>query len=88
MNDFQDYKEIHYFMNPDDPLKGWISEKNYINFFKRDWDALIPVVQECFAKIEFEDDQATKLNSAILTLNIEIIYSQAVEMIKRYNKNN
>lgn len=44
MTDFEKYKLIHEFVYPDEPLKSWVDEANYIDTFKRDWNVLIPVV--------------------------------------------
>jgi len=46
MKDFENYKLLHNFMHPDSPLKGWINESNYTNYFKEDWNTLMEVVDK------------------------------------------
>lgn len=44
--EFEDYQVVHNFMHPDEPLKGWINEKNYSNQYTDSWDALMELVEK------------------------------------------
>lgn len=59
MDDFENYKLVHSFMHPDNPLKEWINKDNYYNGFSKDWLWLMPVVE----KIESTFDNRPKFNS-------------------------
>ena len=43
---FEEYKLIHNFLYPNDPLKPWINKTNIINLFKEDWNELMLVVDK------------------------------------------
>ena len=56
--------------------------------FHTSWDWLMPVVVKCFDVFGNTDNiDYCKLNDALLTCNIEELYSVVVEFIKEYNKN-
>jgi len=46
IKDFEDYKLVHNFMYPDEPLKDGINEGNFINNFRKDWNNLMEVVEK------------------------------------------
>jgi hypothetical protein len=43
---FNDYKLIHNFNYPNEPLKSWITQDNYTNLYTDDWNELMPVVEK------------------------------------------
>ena len=46
IDSFEKYKMVHHFMYPNDPLKKWINETNFINTYENDWNVLMPVVEK------------------------------------------
>jgi len=45
--DFEDWKIIHtFFYGEEEYIKNWITQKNYVNPFKKDWEALMEVVNK------------------------------------------
>jgi hypothetical protein len=46
MKNFENYKLIHDFMFPTDPLKSWINSGNVTNIYASNWDSLMPVVEK------------------------------------------
>jgi hypothetical protein len=43
---FEDYKAILFFMNPDENLKGWTNEANFINHYTDQWNDLMEIVDK------------------------------------------
>lgn len=44
MKDFERYKLVHKFVHPEETLKAWITEENFQNTYRCDWNALMDVV--------------------------------------------
>lgn len=44
--EFQEYKLLHNFMHPNEPLKGWITEDNFTNHYLDDWDNLTSIIEK------------------------------------------
>lgn len=43
---FNDYKLVHNFMYPNEPLKEWITEDSFNNIFIKDWNSLMELVHK------------------------------------------
>ena len=78
---FEDYKEVHKFMFPEEELKSWITEEMYINLFNSDWNMLMPLVGKCYY-IDFEADdvemsgRSTKSNVRSFTLSVSRLHKR------------
>lgn len=87
---FEDYKEVHKFMFPEEKLKSWITEEMYINLFNSDWNMLMPLVGKCYY-IDFEADDIEMSNlvgdisCSVLNIDIQETYDACVELIKYVN---
>lgn len=91
--EFEDYKTVHNFVYPNEPLKKWIDETNFINLFKEDWNELMPSVkkidsyaneQMCFS--DFDDYRNNwKMINNPSKYNISDVYEQVVQFVKWYN---
>lgn len=87
---FEDYKEVHKFMFPEEELKSWITEEMYINLFNSDWNMLMPLVGKCYY-IDFEADDVEVSNlvgdisCAVLNIDMQETYDACVELIKYVN---
>jgi len=45
-NNFLDYKLVHNFIYPKEPLKSWINSNNFHNHFKDNYDSLIDLINK------------------------------------------
>jgi len=43
---FEEYKLVHDFLYPNEPLKAWINENTYTNYFIDSWDPLMELVEK------------------------------------------
>lgn len=46
MTEFEEYKLLMLFHYNDKPLKSWLNESNYFNQFNKEWDHIMPVVEQ------------------------------------------
>lgn len=89
MTEFEKYKLVHKFITKED-LKSWVVESNYLNIFKEDWNALMPVVEkiEAFC-LEHDDKTGGDLITEFYQIRdcvpeIHRVYNSVVEFIKEH----
>ena len=88
---FNDYKIVFSFLNPNDTLKNWINETSYTNHYNDDWSSLMELVQHCneiqiFGSNKHTNDYELKsLNTSLITFDKEKIYQSAIKFIGYYN---
>ena len=98
---FKEYKLIHNFIYPKNPLKKWINKTNFNNLFKKDWNELMFVIEKCtsiWGEYEFDTEERLLMEYEIWNINgtlldflngdIEAIYRRTIRFIKWYNKQN
>lgn len=86
MKEFEEYKSIHNFMYPEEPLKGWVTKDNYFNYYIDDYENLMEVVE----KIESIDSPTTggyRYNVVIEQCFVEIIENHTSEVIVEEDAN-
>lgn len=95
--EFKEYKLLHNFMHPNEPLKGWISEDNFTNHYLDDWNVIMSVVERCkeigYSDTDFGDDVYQKweelfgddLTGAFLGNHISEVYAACVDFIDWHN---
>jgi hypothetical protein len=85
--EFKEWESIYNFMHPEEPLKKWINENNFINQYKDSWDWLMPVVEKCFEYGELDNHFREQIIASFSGI-IDIVdtYKAVVEFIKWYNK--
>lgn len=54
--------------------------------FHSSWDWLMPVVMECFERLDARDTSADEIKRKLETCHIHYVYNSVVEFIKEYNK--
>lgn len=47
--EFEKFKVVFELHNPNDPLKTWITEDNFINVYKKSWDTIREVLNEIYS---------------------------------------
>jgi hypothetical protein len=93
---FEEYKVTFQFMYPDENLKGWVNETNFINHYTDQWDDLMEVVKAIAEKTEYElvmsygysywnNGGENPLEEFGGYENISAIYEAVIEFIKWYN---
>ena len=84
----ENYLMILRFMNPNEGIKSWvINDEDQIGHYHESWDSLMPVVRQCQEKQIFGSNHIiSDLNALLQTVEIDQVYSKAVEFIKYYNE--
>ncbi len=77
--EFWKYKLIFdYFYNEN--LKKWVTEDNYSNIFKNNWDELFDVI----TKLKNDGYDVTEITETLFTMNKTIIYNTIYNFIFKY----
>ena len=90
--EFENYKLLHDFIYPDEPLKEHITMYLFSNLFKEDWNELM-IVLEKICDICFTDDGEETYDSEMFYRirdcipDINQTYKAVLEFIKLYNEN-
>ena len=97
LTEFNNYKLVHNFMHPDDPLKKWIDKENFQDYFRNDWNSLMEVVEKIEALgfiVTIKMDECEIISQRSFNMNffgggskINATYKIVVQFIKWYNKN-
>ena len=85
IKEFKNYTAVHNFLNPNDPIKTWITKETYSNIYLEDWNALIEVVEKILnLKDTYAQERQKVFNS--INPNIQTTYNACVEFINWYNQ--
>lgn len=97
--DFKEYKLIHKFMHPDEPLKEWFDDNNYTNIYREDWNALHDVLAQCkgccetissdpkkYNHVEFKIFRYDYMFDEFMYGDMEAIYERVHNFIRYWNK--
>lgn len=57
-----------------------------IGDFSNSWDWLMPVVMECFERLDARDTSADEIKRKLETCHIDYVYQAVVEFINQLNK--
>lgn len=94
--DFNNWKTIHNFINPDEPIKSWVNETNFTNHYRESWDELMPVIKKLDSwaneKMTFEEFDNYRTSQWKMIYNpskydIEDVCNQAAQFIHHYISN-
>jgi len=86
---FEDYKLVHYFIYPNEPLKQWINEKTYINLYETDWNEIIKIANKIIWELgeKYElSDEVEDIATSLSLCNKYIMYEKFIKFIKFYNE--
>lgn len=86
--EFKEYRMVHDFMHPADPLKKWINGSNYINHYQIHWDELMPVIEKIHNLGICDGDEGSHLidnvDEDLLRTDISETYSRVLEFLNWY----
>lgn len=86
MKTFDEYKMIHNYMHPGEPLKSWLNQESFFNTYLLDWNALINVITKISNKKHWTLSATIEWLSDTYTVdgidNIKEMYETVVDYLK------
>ncbi len=91
---YEDYKAILFFINPDENLKGWSNETNFENHYEKNWNELMYLVEkieslcvvvEIRENVCYIETSSENYYSELEDTKIQATYKACLNFIKWYN---
>lgn len=90
IEDFEYWKLIRSYVAPNEPLKNWVNEDNYVNVYISDWNAIREVVDKLNEEDSYIYDgfdyHIDQLKDNLFYANKLIVFKNLVFIIKKINE--